>query len=73
MGWNDHLSDKDFNFVASCPKCGKKFKVVETEQIPGCRFPEDMVCPYCGEVVRTSMEYEYSTFKMEKDNENKTN
>lgn len=63
MGWNDHLNE--FNFVKVCPKCGKKFKVCETEQIPGFRDTEYMFCPYCGEKVRASMEYEFTTFKME--------
>lgn len=63
MGWNDHL--EDFNYVALCPKCGKKFKVYETDQIPGFRDTEYMICPYCGEIVRASMEHEYATEKME--------
>lgn len=63
MGWNDYL--ENFNYVAKCPKCGKKFKVYETEQIPGFRDTEYMICPYCGEIVRASMEYEFTTYKME--------
>ena len=55
----------DFNYVSKCPKCGKYFKVYETEQVPGFRFPEDMVCPYCGEVVKTSMEFEYKTYEVD--------
>lgn len=65
MGWNDHLEDNSFNFIATCPKCGKQFKVYEVEQIPGFRGKEDMVCPYCKHVCRTSMEYEFMTQKME--------
>jgi endogenous inhibitor of DNA gyrase (YacG/DUF329 family) len=55
----------DFNYVSKCPKCGKHFKVYETEQTPGFRFPEDMICPYCGEVVKTSMEFEYTTYEID--------
>ena len=63
MGWNDYL--ENFNYVVLCPKCGKKFRVYETEQIPGFRDTEYMICPYCGEIVRESMEYEFTTYKME--------
>lgn len=63
MGWNDHL--EDFNYVSQCPKCEKKFRVYETDQIPGFRDTEYMICPYCGEIVKASMEHEYTTEKME--------
>lgn len=55
----------DFNYIQTCPECGKQFKVYEEDQIPGFRFPEDMVCPYCKHVCRTSLEYEFTTEKME--------
>ena len=55
----------DFNYIKECECCHKKFRVYETDQIPGCRFPEDLVCPYCGELLRTSLEYEFMTEKLE--------
>ena len=55
----------EFNYVDVCPKCKKKFRVYESNQIPGFRDTEYMICPYCGETVRASMEYEYTTEKME--------
>lgn len=70
MGHNDRFEDDEFTYICACPNCRKLFKVAETEQIPGFRFPEDMVCPYCGHVVRTSLEFEFRTFPME-DNEKK--
>ena len=48
-----------------CPKCHKKFKVYEVEQIPGFRDNEYMICPYCGEIVKASMEHEYATEKID--------
>ena len=63
MGWNDHL--EEFNYIAMCPKCHKKFKVYEVEQIPGFRDNEYMICPYCGEIVKASMEHEYATEKID--------
>lgn len=68
MGWNDHLND--FNYVNVCKKCRRRYKVYETEQIPGFRDTEYEICPYCGEINRASMEYEFSTEKMENENEN---
>ena len=63
MGWNDRFND--FDYVSVCKKCGRRYKVYETEQIPGFRDKEYEVCPYCGETNRASMEYEFSTEKME--------
>lgn len=59
------LEDNSFNFIATCPKCGKQFRVYEVEQIPGFRDTEEMICPYCKHVCRTSLEYEFTTQKME--------
>lgn len=67
MGWNDHLEDNNFNYVQKCPKCGKKFKVYEEEQVPGFRFPDPMICPYCNHVICKSMEVEFFTYKIEED------
>ena len=68
MGWNDRLND-GFDFVAECDECHKKFQVSETEQIPGFRDDEPMICPYCGHIVKTSREYEYCTYKIEEKND----
>ena len=65
MGWNDRLELENFSYVATCPKCGKRFKVYEYEQIPGFRDTERLICPYCNTTVYESMEYEYGTEKME--------
>lgn len=59
------LEDNSFNFITTCPKCGKQFRVYEVEQIPGFRDTEEMICPYCKHVCRTSLEYEFMTQKME--------
>ena len=66
MGWNDNLSDYNRNtYLRACPECKKIFKVEEVDQTPGFRWSEDMVCPYCGHIVRTSLEYEFHTYKLE--------
>ena len=65
MGWNDHIHDNDFTFVCKCPECGKEFKVLEIEQIPGFRCKEDLNCPYCNHLIKTSMEYEFIAKKEE--------
>ena len=63
MGWNNYVADC-LTVIETCPKCGKDFKCTYEEQIPGCRFPEDKVCPHCKAVLRTSMEYEFFTRKI---------
>lgn len=47
--------------VCTCKFCDKKYQSVLVEQTPGFRDMEDERCPYCGEVNRSSMEYEFST------------
>lgn len=54
-----------YSYPERCPKCRKRFEVTEIEQVPGFRFPEELVCPYCGETIKTSMEVEYMTRRME--------
>ena len=48
-------------YIMKCPKCGKKFEVIEIEQIPGCRDSCDMFCPHCGKTIRSSMEVDFVT------------
>ena len=64
MGYNDDYGFEDFSYRKTCPKCKKRFEVTEIEQVPGFRWKEDLKCPYCGEVLCTSMEYEYITRKV---------
>ena len=44
-----------------CPYCKKDFICYEYEQTPGFRFPEEKICPHCGKVLQTSLEYEFYT------------
>lgn len=48
-----------------CPHCGKKFKCTLLEQIPGYRFKEQEICPYCDAVLRESLEFEFISEKLE--------
>ena len=48
-----------------CPCCQKEFFYTETEQIPGFRDKDYLWCPYCKKEIRSSMEYEYSSYKKE--------
>lgn len=63
MAWEDYLFG--FHQVIVCPKCKKKFKAYISEQKPGFKEIESMICPYCDEVAKTSMEYEFLVEKME--------
>lgn len=47
-----------------CPKCGERFSCIYSEQTPGFRFEEVKVCPYCKEVLETSMTYEFITSRL---------
>lgn len=57
---SDHLNlYSDEEYEQTCPKCGKKFHVTVYEQTPGFRDTEELICPHCKHVIRTSMEYEF--------------
>lgn len=64
MGWNDHLEDTQ-TCVVTCPFCGRNYEVTYIEQAPGCRMKDDEICPYCGKIIRSSMEYDSFTRKLE--------
>ena len=48
-----------------CPKCGKEYMCEISEQEPGFRDVEVERCPYCNDLVRVSMEYEFFTYELE--------
>ena len=62
---SDHLDLNENKYTDKCPHCGKEFLVTEYEQIPGFRDIEEETCPYCNKTVRTSMEYEFTTERIE--------
>lgn len=64
MGFNDYMVEDSFEYEDTCPECGKKFKCLEIEQMPGFRDRYEKICPHCHCVIRSSMEYEYFTFKI---------
>lgn len=63
MGYNDRLSYVRWD-RACCPKCKEAYECREEEQEPGCRSKDYEICPYCGEVIQSSMEYEFTTRKL---------
>lgn len=68
MGWNDRLYDSSIiNFKQVCPKCGKRFRYSMEAQTPGFRFKEDLACPYCNHVIKSSLEFEFSVSKEEEE------
>ena len=67
MGFNDRILYSGHIYRRLCPNCKKSFEVHEQEQVPGFRCVDELKCPYCGYVLRTSMEYEYMTYKLDKE------
>ena len=48
-----------------CPKCGKEYMCIYTEQTPGFRDTEEKRCPHCKKVLETSMEWEFTTYAID--------
>lgn len=63
--WNHLPNENEYEEIEKCPVCGKNFKCIYTEQTPGFRDKEDKRCPYCGALLRQSMEWEFRTYKVE--------
>lgn len=49
--------------IVKCRHCKMSYRQKQTPQIPGQRFPEDDICPYCNHSNGSSMEYEYNNRK----------
>lgn len=57
--------DKVIYEKRTCSKCKKTFYYISEEQVPGFRSKEELKCPYCDEIIVTSMEEEFTTYKAE--------
>lgn len=64
----NHLNDTPLEMeLDTCIKCHKIFRCIETEQTPGFRDMDYKCCPYCKEILASSMEYEFMCFKLSED------
>lgn len=68
MGWNDHIENSGNTVKEQCPKCGKLYLCYYEEQVPGFRMRDYKICPYCHEVLESSMEYEFSCSQIDDNN-----
>lgn len=50
--------------VVKCSYCKKDFQQETVDQVPGFRDRSFNICPYCGSVLGSSMEIEYSNSKI---------
>lgn len=64
MRYNDRLDGSIWDKV-KCTQCGKIYECREEEQEPGFRSKDYEICPYCGNVNDSSMDYEFFTRKFE--------
>lgn len=68
MGFNDHCYDRPLeNKVKKCKYCGEYYTFEKEEQVPGFRDIDEEVCPYCNKTNNQSMEYEFSCYKLTRD------
>lgn len=51
--------------VVTCKNCGKKYRVVAEEQIAGFRDMSYDECPYCKNINGRSMQWDYSTYRID--------
>lgn len=65
MGYNDHFNDIPLEEkIKKCKNCGEYYRCEETEQISGCREMDEEICPHCKNINSRSMEWEYSCYKL---------
>ena len=60
MGFNDHYPEQYIEHNVICNLCGKRFRFLTEDQIPGFRTVEELYCPYCNSKLAESMEIEFS-------------
>lgn len=60
MGWNDHYPQDFIEHIVNCKECGKRFRFITEDQVPGCRAMDELYCPYCKAKLAQSMEVEFS-------------
>lgn len=60
MGYNDRYPEDYIEHNVVCNICGKKFRFITEEQVPGFRMMDELCCPYCKTVLARSMEVEFS-------------
>lgn len=63
MGYNDLYPEDYVEHIANCKVCGKRFRFITEEQIPGFRAMDALYCPYCNAELARSMEIEFSGVK----------
>ena len=68
MGFNDHFYDIQLaNKIKKCKHCGEYYRCEESEQEPGFKDKDSENCPYCKSVNDQSMDYEFSCYKLTKE------
>ena len=50
--------------IVKCSHCGKAYRQVTEDQVPGFRDKSYDICPYCNETNRSSMEVEFDNSKL---------
>lgn len=63
MGFNDRYPEDFIEHIVTCDMCGKRFRFITEEQIPGFRMKDELYCPYCSTLLAQSMEVEFSGVK----------
>lgn len=63
MGFNDHYPEDFIEHIVTCDMCGKKFRFITEDQIPGFRMMDYLYCPYCQAELAKSMEIEFNNVR----------
>ncbi len=65
MGYNDRIFEsREYEIIARCEKCNKKYKQIQECQISGSRMISKDVCPYCKHLNKESMTVEFHNSKI---------
>ena len=63
MGFNDHYPEDAIQHDVICNLCGKRFRFMTEDQIPGFREMSILTCPHCGAELGRSMDIEYNNIR----------
>lgn len=57
--------NREFNQRVKCKNCNKEYLQYQEDQISSCKVRNLDICPYCKQINNSSMEVEFSNYRID--------